>query len=156
MRSLRVGQDWATSLSLSTFMHWRSKWQPTPVFLLGESQGRGSLVGCHLWQSQTRLKWLAAAVYFCSTLSFELNQTVSNPTCIVFMTMFVAFLMSEMVRNLPAMQETWVWSLGWEDTLGKGGNGYPLQYSCLENSMNRGSWWALQSMGSQSQTRLSD
>ena len=49
MRSLRVGQDWATSLSLSTFMRWRSKWQPTPVFLLGESQGRGSLVGCHLW-----------------------------------------------------------------------------------------------------------
>ena len=33
----------------STFMHWRRKWQPTPVFLPGESQGRGSLVGCHLW-----------------------------------------------------------------------------------------------------------
>jgi len=31
------------------FMHWRRKWQPTPVFLPGESQGRGSLVGCHLW-----------------------------------------------------------------------------------------------------------
>ena len=31
------------------FMHWRRKWQPTPVFLLGESQGRGSLVCCHLW-----------------------------------------------------------------------------------------------------------
>ena len=28
---------------------WRRKWQPTPVFLLGESQGQGSLVGCHLW-----------------------------------------------------------------------------------------------------------
>ena len=37
------------SLSLFTFMHWRRKWQPTPVFLPGESQGRGSLVGCHLW-----------------------------------------------------------------------------------------------------------
>ena len=32
-----------------TFMHWRRKWQPTPVCLPGESQGRGSLVGCHLW-----------------------------------------------------------------------------------------------------------
>ena len=32
-----------------TFMHWRRKWQPTPVFLPGESQGRGSLVGCRLW-----------------------------------------------------------------------------------------------------------
>jgi len=30
-------------------MHWRRKWQPTPVFLPGEFQGRGSLVGCHLW-----------------------------------------------------------------------------------------------------------
>ena len=49
MGSIRVGHDWATSLSLFTFMHWRRKWQPTPVFLPGESQGWGSLVGCHLW-----------------------------------------------------------------------------------------------------------
>ena len=49
MGSLRVGHDWATSLSLFTFMHWRRKRQPTPVFLPGESQGRGSLVGCRLW-----------------------------------------------------------------------------------------------------------
>ena len=48
MESLRVGHDWVTSLSLFTFMHWRRKWQPTPVFLPGESQGRGSLVGCGL------------------------------------------------------------------------------------------------------------
>ena len=49
MGSLRVRHDWTTSLSLFTFMHWRRKWQPTPVFLPGESQGRGSLVGCRLW-----------------------------------------------------------------------------------------------------------
>ena len=49
MGSLRVGHDWATSLSLFTFLHWRRKWQPTPVFLPGESQGWGSLVGCRLW-----------------------------------------------------------------------------------------------------------
>ena len=49
MRSLRVGHDLATSLSLFTFMHWRRKWQPTPVFLPGESQGWWSLVGCHPW-----------------------------------------------------------------------------------------------------------
>ena len=46
MGLLRVGH---TSLSLFTFMHWRRKWQPTPVFLPGESQGWGSLVGCCLW-----------------------------------------------------------------------------------------------------------
>ena len=99
MGSRRVGHDWVTSLSLftfmhwrrkwqptplscigegncnplhfhalekemathSTFMHWRRKWQPTPVFLPGESQGRGSPVGCCVYgvaQSRTRLKWL--------------------------------------------------------------------------------------------------
>ena len=47
MGSLRVWHDWATLLF--TFMDWRRKWQPTPVFLPGESQGRGSLVGCCLW-----------------------------------------------------------------------------------------------------------
>ena len=49
MGSRRVRHDYTTSLSLFTFMHWRRKWQPTPVFLLGESQGRGSPVGCRLW-----------------------------------------------------------------------------------------------------------
>ena len=59
MGSLRVGHDWATSLSLFTFMHWRRKWQPTPVFLPGESQGQGSLVAAvyGVTQSRTRLKW---------------------------------------------------------------------------------------------------
>ena len=46
-----------------TFTHWRRKWQPTPVFLPGESQGQGSLVGCRLWvtQSRTRLKRLSSS-----------------------------------------------------------------------------------------------
>ena len=63
MGSLRVGHDWATSLSLFTFMHWRRKWQPTPVFLPGESQGQRSLVGCSLGvaQSQTWLKRLSSS-----------------------------------------------------------------------------------------------
>ena len=49
MGSLRVGQDSATSLSLFTSLHWRRQGQPTPVFLPGESQRQGSLVGCRLW-----------------------------------------------------------------------------------------------------------
>ena len=59
--SLRVRQDWAASLSLFTFMHWRRKWQPTPVFLPGESQGWGSLVAAiyGVTQSRTRLKRLS-------------------------------------------------------------------------------------------------
>ena len=47
--SLRVGHDWVTSLSFSTFMHWRRKWQPTPVLLPGESHGQRGLVGCSPW-----------------------------------------------------------------------------------------------------------
>ena len=63
MGSLRVGHNWVTLLSLFTFMHWRRKWQPTPVFLPGESQGRGSLVGCRLWGCRVGHDWsdLAAA-----------------------------------------------------------------------------------------------
>ena len=59
----RVGHDWVTSLSLFTFMHWRRKWQPTPVFLPGESQGWGSLIGCRLWgrTESDRLKQLSSS-----------------------------------------------------------------------------------------------
>ena len=49
----------------------------------------------------------------------------------------VAFsLVAKLVKNLPPMQETWVWRSSGE------GNGNPLQYSCLENPMDRGVWWA--------------
>ena len=63
MGSLRVRHDWATSLSLFTFMHWRRKWQPTPVFLPGESRDGGawwaSVYG--VAQSRTRLKQLSSS-----------------------------------------------------------------------------------------------
>ena len=62
-----MGSHWATSLSLSTFMHWRRKWQPTPAFLPGESQGWWSLVGCCLWGShRVGHDWsdLAAAAFY--------------------------------------------------------------------------------------------
>ena len=63
MGLLRVGHDWATSLSLFTFMHWRRKWQPTPEFLPGESQGREAwwAAAYGVAQSWTRLKWLSSS-----------------------------------------------------------------------------------------------
>ena len=75
MGSLRVGHHWATSFSLFTFMHWRRKWQPTPVFLRGESQGRGSLVGCRLWGHRVGHYWidLAAAAAAASNNNIELQ-----------------------------------------------------------------------------------
>ena len=81
MGSLRVGHDYATSLSLFTFMHWRWKWQPTPAFLPGESQGWRSLVGCRLWGhtesdtteatwQQQQQKQLSTHAWRCTTPTF--------------------------------------------------------------------------------------
>ena len=88
MGSLGVGHNWATSLSLFTFMHWRREWQPTPVFLPGESQGRGSLVGCRLWgctesdttevtqqQHEMRVKVLPSLLTFREPLMRPQNST---------------------------------------------------------------------------------
>ena len=76
MGSQRVGHDWATSLSLFTFMHWRRKWQPTPVFLPAKSQGQGSLVGCSLWgrAESDMTEWL----HFHFSLSF-IGEGNGNP-----------------------------------------------------------------------------
>ena len=60
-----------------------------------------------------------------------------------------------MVKNSPAMQETWVLSLGSGRSL-REESGYPLQYSCLENSVDRRAWWAVVHEAAKSWTRLSD
>ena len=56
-------RTWLSDFTLFTFLHWRRKWQPTPVFLPGESQGLGSLVGWRLWGHTESDNWsdLAAA-----------------------------------------------------------------------------------------------
>ena len=66
-----------------------------------------------------------------------------------------ASLVAHRLKRLPAMWETWVQSLGREDSPGEG-NGDPLQYSCLENPMDRGTWWATVHGVTKSRTRLSD
>ena len=89
MGSLRVGHDWATSLSLFTFMHWRRKWQPTPVFLPGESQGWGSLVGCQTSMGSHRVghDWsdLAAAAAFIYKIYFSTLNPNSFCTLGIFL-----------------------------------------------------------------------
>ena len=67
----------------------------------------------------------------------------------------MASLVAQRLKRLPAMQETWVQSLGWEDPPGEG-NGNPLRYSCLENPMDGGVWWATIHGVTKSRTRLSD
>ena len=88
--SQRVRHDWATSFSLLTFMHWRRKWLPTPVFLPGESQGQGNLVGCHLWGS-TWLKRLSSSsssssntLEFLAKASHQICNMQIYPSSLVF------------------------------------------------------------------------
>ena len=79
MGSWRIGHDWATSLSLFTFMHRRRKWQPTPVFLPGESQGRGSLMGCRLWGRRVGHDWSDIAVAAAAAAAYILSQWSGTP-----------------------------------------------------------------------------
>ena len=186
----RVEHDWVTSLSLFTLMHWRRKWQPTPVFLPGESQRReawwAAVYG--VAQSQTRLKWLSSSSMSISSAGEESTcntgdkglipgsgsspgegigylfqysqvslviQTVKN----LHLHASWAFLMAQMVKNLPEMPQTWAWSLGSIPGLGRsleGGHGNPLQYSCPENPMDRGAWWATVHGVTKSRTQPSD
>ena len=71
MGSLGVRNDWAIALSLFTFMHWRRRWQPTPVFLPGESQGWRSLVGCRLWGRKESDTTEVTSVQFSSVQSLS-------------------------------------------------------------------------------------
>ena len=71
-----VGRDWATSLSLFTFMHWRRKWQTTPVFLPGESQKRGAWWAAvyEVTQSWTRLKRLSSSNKSSLSEKYKVNK----------------------------------------------------------------------------------
>ena len=118
MGSLWVRCNWATSLSLFTFTQWRRQWPPTPVFLPGESQGWGSLVGCqsmgshrvgHDWSDFKKKK---------KKKVFPGGSDCKESACSVG-------------------------DLGLIPGLGRSpeeGNGYSLQYSGLENSMDREAW----------------
>ena len=97
--SLGVGHNWATSLLLFTFMHWRRQWQPTPVFLPGESQGRGSLVGCCLGLHRDRHDWsdlAVAAAWGCDKLLLQTYQKLPMKkyfiSVILWFSLFVSFL----------------------------------------------------------------
>ena len=84
MESPRVRHDWATSLSRFTFMRWRRKWQATPVFLPGESRGRGAWWAAvyGVAQSRTRLKRLSSSS---SSLSYGwvVSRCIHTTSCAV-------------------------------------------------------------------------
>ena len=107
MGSWRVRHDWATSLSLFTFLHWRRKRQPTPVFLPGESQGRGSLVGCSPWgreESDT------------TSLSLSLSLSCLQTQSLTWMKLRPPIIIS---RRLPCGHRSK--TLSFEESVGWGG-----------------------------------
>ena len=89
--SRRVRHDWATSFSLLTFMHWRRKWQPTPVFLPGESQGQQSLVGCCLMGSHR-------VGYNWSDLAAAVTDYVDHPFVFLFAT-YTSYLVKYLLKH---------------------------------------------------------
>ena len=124
----RVGHDWVTLLSLFTFMHWRRKWRPSPVFLPGEPQGAWWAAVYGVAQSQTWLKRLSSS---------SSNRLVTG-----------GFPVGSVVKNLPANTG----DMGSIPGLGRSPgevNGNPLQHSYLGNPMDRGAWQDTQSMVSQ-------
>ena len=120
----RVGHDWATSLSLFTFTHWRGNGNPLQCSCLENPRDGGACWAAvyGVAQSRTRLKRLSS-----SSSSVSAVKQIFLP-----------------------MQETWVQCLG---SAGEG-NGTPLQYSCLGNPMDRGTWWATLHGVPESHTRL--
>ena len=116
-------------------MHWRRKWQPTPVFLPGESQGWGSPVGCHLWgrTELDTLKRLSSSSSRGSQVALVVKYPLANAGDV------------RDASSIPGSQR----SPG-------GGQGNPLQYSCLENPVDRRAWRALVHRIAKSRTRLSD
>ena len=106
MGSLRVGQDSATSLSLFTFMHWRRKWQPTPVLLPGESQGRQSLVGYSPWghteldtTEATQQQQQHRSLYFKETKNKQTIKDLNTLNMFYLMDIYYA-LNNQRVHNL--------------------------------------------------------
>ena len=70
---LRVGHDWATSLSFFIFIHWRRKWQPTPILLPGKSHGQRRLVGYCPWGRKESVT--TERLHFCTVRKKQFGQS---------------------------------------------------------------------------------
>ena len=117
---------------------WRRAQQPTPLFLPGEFHG----------QKSGRVQYMESAKS--GTQQSDLAWTHAR---IIQLTVTRASLVDQTVTDLPALQETWVRTLGQEESPGEGKqlpiprwpggrNGKPVQYSCLQSLVNRGAWRA--------------
>ena len=98
-------------------IRWRRKWQLTPAFLLGNFYGQRPLA---MWAKDFPLFFSfqsLVALYFFFTFSLKMIICLVFPFTSLF---YLASLVAQLIKNLPAMQKIWVWFLGWEDPLEKG------------------------------------
>jgi len=110
-------------------MHWRRKWQPTPVFLPAESQGWGSLVGCQGW-GRTESDMTEATQQQKKNGGSDGKGSTCN---------------AGDLGLIPGL-----------DRSPGGGHSKLLHYSCLENPMDKGAWWATVHGVAKSWTQLSN
>ena len=113
-----VVQWWRIHLSmLETFdpwvgkIPWGRKWQPTPVFLPGKSREQWSLSGYSLWVLKRVGHSLSNSICVCVYNSSPL--WFLNKCLFIYLWLFWASLVAQLVKNLPAMQETWVGNIPW-------------------------------------------
>ena len=154
MGSLRVGHDWATSLSLFTFMHWRRKWQPTPVSCLENSRDGGAWWAAiyGVAQSRTWLKRLSSS----SSSMLLTRRRQWHPTPVLVPGKSYGWRSLEGCSPWGRYESDMTERLHFlfsPSCIGEG-NGNPLQCSCLENPRDRGAYWAAVYGVAQSRTRL--
>ena len=107
MGSLRVGHNSVTSLSLFIFMHWRRKWQSTPVFLPGESQGWRCLVSCHLWDRRVRHDWSDLAAAAAAAATAAAAEALSNYYLHLKVTERYSSIYEDFLKNLIIYVPLW-------------------------------------------------
>ena len=137
---------------------WRRQWHPTPVLLPGKSHGRRSLEGCSPWG-----RWgsdMTERLHFHFSLSCTGEGNGNPPQCSClenprdggasWAAVYGVGHSRTRLKRLSSSSSCSSSSIVWNGE----GNGNPLQYSCLENSMDRGAWWAAVHRVSQSRTWL--
>ena len=121
---------------------WKRAWQPSPVVLPRESHGQRSRVGYSPWGCKVGHDW--------ATDNYTFTPNVPSAPCYICRLKLknthicckLGFSGGSTVKNWPVNAGN-VGSIPGSGRFHEGGNGYPLWYSCLENSMDRGAWWAI-------------
>ena len=108
------------------------------IHILIQVPGVRAYVICFLFKNSFRRCVMDQKIIYLDNIFCELEKNIS---CFIKWGVLLASLMSQRVKNLPPMQETWGWIPAWVRSPGAG-HGSPLWYSYLENPMVRRAWWA--------------